>query len=57
MGKKDKARNSVQVGKGKVKEATGRTTGNEKLEAAGKSDQMMGNLKQAGEKVRDALKE
>ncbi|HVA53069.1 MAG TPA: CsbD family protein [Acidimicrobiales bacterium] len=57
MGKKDKARNTVQVAKGKVKEATGRTIGDESLEASGRTDQMKGNLKQAGEKVKDALQE
>jgi uncharacterized protein YjbJ (UPF0337 family) len=57
MGKKDKARNLAQVAKGKVKESTGKSVGNERLEAEGSIDQMKGNLKQAGEKVKDALKE
>lgn len=57
MGKKDKARNLAQVAKGKVKESTGKSVGNERLEADGRIDQMKGNLKQAGEKVKDALKE
>ena len=57
MGKKDKARNLAQVAKGKVKESTGKSVGNERLEADGRVDQMKGNLKQAGEKVKDALKE
>jgi len=52
----DKAKNSAQQAKGKVKEATGKVTGNDKLQAKGKSDQMKGNLKQAGEKVKDAFK-
>ena len=57
MGKKNKARNLAQVAKGKVKESTGKSVGNERLEAEGSIDQMKGNLKQAGEKVKDALKE
>jgi uncharacterized protein YjbJ (UPF0337 family) len=57
MGKKDKARNLAQVAKGKVKESTGKSVGNERLEADGSIDQMKGNLKQSGEKVKDALKE
>jgi uncharacterized protein YjbJ (UPF0337 family) len=57
MGKKNKARNLAQVAKGKVKEATGKSVGNEQLEAEGNIDQVEGNLKQAGEKVKDALQE
>jgi uncharacterized protein YjbJ (UPF0337 family) len=57
MGKKDKAKNAGQVAKGKVKEAVGRETGNDRLEVDGRTDQMQGNLKQAGEKVKDAFKE
>jgi uncharacterized protein YjbJ (UPF0337 family) len=57
MSNKDKAKNATQVLKGKLKEATGKKTGNQKLEADGTSDQVKGNLKQAGEKVMDALKE
>jgi uncharacterized protein YjbJ (UPF0337 family) len=56
MATTDKAKNSAQQAKGKVKEATGTVTGNDKLQAKGKSDQMKGNLKQAGEKVKDAFK-
>ena len=56
MATTDKAMNSAQQAKGKVKEAAGKVTGNDKLRAKGKSDQMKGNLKQAGEKVKDAFK-
>jgi len=56
MATADKARNSAQQAKGKVKEVAGKATGNDKLQAKGKSDQMKGNLKQAGEKVKDAFK-
>jgi uncharacterized protein YjbJ (UPF0337 family) len=52
----DKAKNSTQQAKGKVKELAGRATGNNKLQAKGRADQTKENLKQAGEKVKDALK-
>jgi uncharacterized protein YjbJ (UPF0337 family) len=52
----DKVKNNAQRAKGRVKETTGKVTGNDKLEAKGKSDRMKGNLKQAGEKVKDAFK-
>jgi uncharacterized protein YjbJ (UPF0337 family) len=52
----DKAKNIGQRAKGKVKEAAGEVTGNEHLRAEGKADQRKGNLKQAGEKVKDAFK-
>jgi uncharacterized protein YjbJ (UPF0337 family) len=56
MSKKKKAKNATQVVKGKVEEAAGKATGDERLEQDGKDDQMMGNLKQAGEKLKDAVK-
>jgi uncharacterized protein YjbJ (UPF0337 family) len=52
----DKVRNSAQQAKGRVKEATGKVTGNGSLEAKGKADRMKGNVKQAGEKLKDAFK-
>ncbi len=52
----DKAKNSAQTTKGKVKEAAGKLTGNDKLRVKGKTDQAKGHLKQAGEKVKDAVK-
>ena len=36
--------------------ATGKVTDNERLEAEGKADQTEADLKQAGEKVKDAFK-
>ena len=56
MGTTDKAKNTGQQAKGKLKEATGKVSGNDKLRAEGKADQTKGNLKQAGEKVKDAFK-
>jgi uncharacterized protein YjbJ (UPF0337 family) len=56
MGAKDKAADKLQEAKGKVKKNTGEAVGNPRLEAEGRADQTAGNLKQAGEKVRDAFK-
>jgi uncharacterized protein YjbJ (UPF0337 family) len=52
----NKARNLFQVSKGRAKEAAGRATADADLENEGVSDQRMGNLKQAGEKVKDAFR-
>ncbi|MFF5206079.1 CsbD family protein [Streptosporangium sp. NPDC000396] len=56
MGADDKISNKAEELKGKVKEGAGRATGDESLEAEGKDDQLKGNLKQAGEKVKDSAK-
>jgi uncharacterized protein YjbJ (UPF0337 family) len=45
--------NTVEVLRGKAKEAAGRITGNARWEASGRLGQSRGNLKQAGEKVKD----
>jgi uncharacterized protein YjbJ (UPF0337 family) len=52
----DKAKNTAQGAKGKVKEAAGTVSGDDQLRAKGKADQTKGNLKQAGEKIKDAFK-
>jgi uncharacterized protein YjbJ (UPF0337 family) len=56
MSFQDKVANSAEVLKGKVKEAAGKVTGSPRLEVEGKVDQGKGNLKQAGEKIKDAGK-
>jgi uncharacterized protein YjbJ (UPF0337 family) len=56
MGNDDKLRNKEQDVKGKTKEAWGRATDDEELEAEGKVDQSKSDLKQAGEKVKDAFR-
>jgi uncharacterized protein YjbJ (UPF0337 family) len=53
---RNKARNAAQKAKGQVKEAAGRATGDERLEAEGRADKTKANLKQAGEKVKDAFR-
>jgi uncharacterized protein YjbJ (UPF0337 family) len=52
----DKAKNKAEELKGGGKEATGRATRRDELKAEGKTDQAKGNLKQAGEKVKDVFK-
>jgi uncharacterized protein YjbJ (UPF0337 family) len=52
----DKASNKAQELKGKVKETTGKAVGNDRLEAEGAADQTKADVKQAGEKVKDAGK-
>jgi uncharacterized protein YjbJ (UPF0337 family) len=52
----DKARNKAQKAKGKVKEVIGRATNDPGLETQGKEDQRTADLKDAGEKVKDALR-
>jgi uncharacterized protein YjbJ (UPF0337 family) len=52
----NKLKNATQHLTGRLKEATGRITGDKALRVEGKDDQTAANLKQAGEKVRDAFK-
>ena len=56
MGADDKIENKADVLKGKVKEGVGDATDDRDLQAEGQADQAKGNLKQAGEKVKDAFK-
>ena len=43
--------------KGRIKEAAGALTGNDKLRDEGKTDQAVGKVEQAVEKVGDAMKQ
>jgi uncharacterized protein YjbJ (UPF0337 family) len=52
----DKAKNAVEDAAGKGKEAAGKVTGDRSTEAEGKADQSKADLKNAGEKVKDAFK-
>ena len=56
MGTEDKVSNKGQEIKGRAKEAGGRARGEPGMEAEGRADRSKGNLKQAGEKIKDALK-
>ncbi len=53
----DKLRNKGEDLKGKAKETIGRATDDEELEAQGRADQAKSSLKDAGEKVKDAIKD
>ncbi|HVD13167.1 MAG TPA: CsbD family protein [Actinomycetota bacterium] len=53
---RNKARNKAQELKGQVKESAGRASGDRSLEAEGRADQTKANLKQAGEKIKDAFR-
>ncbi|SDN87465.1 CsbD-like [Klenkia soli] len=52
----DKIKNKAEELVGDAKEAIGKATGNEELQAEGQRDQAAGNTKQAGEKVKDVFK-
>ena len=56
MGAFDKVDNKVQELKGEAKEKVGKATDNEQLQVEGKGDQFAGNIKQAGEMVKDAFR-
>jgi uncharacterized protein YjbJ (UPF0337 family) len=56
MATENKAANKVTELKGRAKKGLGKATGNEEMEAEGKTDEAKGNIKQAGEKVKDAVK-
>ena len=56
MGGTDKVENKTQEIGGEAKEKIGDLTGDESLQAEGQADQTKGNLKQAGEKIKDAFK-
>lgn len=55
MGMMDKAKDKAQSLQGDAKEKIGDATGNESLQAEGKKDQVAGDLKGAGEKIKDAF--
>jgi uncharacterized protein YjbJ (UPF0337 family) len=56
MGNDEKISNKTDSVVGKAKEKVGDATGNESMESEGKKDQSKADLKQAGEKVKDAFK-
>jgi uncharacterized protein YjbJ (UPF0337 family) len=51
-----KIAHKLEAVKGAFKKTAGRSTDNRRLEAEGRGDQAKGNLKQAGAKVKDAVK-
>lgn len=56
MGLADKIENAVDSLKGKSKETAGAANGDETLRQEGKLDQSKADVKQAGEKVKDAFR-
>jgi uncharacterized protein YjbJ (UPF0337 family) len=56
MSATDKIHNATESVTGKIKEAVGKGTDDERLEAEGRGDQASADVKQAGEKVKDAFK-
>lgn len=55
MSATDKIKHAMDDAEGKAKEALGRVTGDHGTENEGKADQAKSDLKQAGDKVKDAL--
>jgi uncharacterized protein YjbJ (UPF0337 family) len=55
MSKVDKAKNKLQETKGHVKDAAGKATNDRSLQSQGKKEKAAADLKQAGEKVKDAF--
>jgi uncharacterized protein YjbJ (UPF0337 family) len=51
----DKVKNAIEDVEGKAKEGLGKVTGNHQTENEGKTDQAKSDLKDAGEKVKDAF--
>lgn len=51
----DKAKHAAEEAVGNMKESAGKATDDEKLENEGRADQAKANLKQAGDKIKDAF--
>ena len=56
MGADDKLSNKADELKGRAKEAVGDATDNEQWQAEGRAERVKADIKQAGEKVKDAFK-
>jgi uncharacterized protein YjbJ (UPF0337 family) len=56
VGTDDKLSNQAEGLSGKAKEVEGKVTGDETREAQGQGEQSKADLKQAGEKIKDAFK-
>ncbi len=52
----DKIKNAIEDVEGKAKEALGRATDDKSIENEGRRDQAKADIKDAGEKVKDAFK-
>ena len=56
MGADDRVENAAEDLKGKAKEAVGKVTDNERLEAEGNADQAAAAVKNVGEDVKDVFR-
>lgn len=56
MSFEQKIRNKAQELKGRITEGIGRATRNPRLKRQGKTDRVVGNLKQSGGKTKDAFR-
>ena len=56
MGWKDKLENKTDEAEGAAKEHVGQATDDDQMKREGETEQTVSNLKQAGEKVKDAFK-
>jgi uncharacterized protein YjbJ (UPF0337 family) len=56
VGFADKFSNKVQELRGRMKRTAGKASGDRRLEAEGRSEEVRGGLKQAGEKFKDAFR-
>lgn len=56
MSATDKLKNTAQEFEGKAKQAVGNATGDHSLKNEGVKDEKVGQVKQAGEKVKDIFK-
>jgi uncharacterized protein YjbJ (UPF0337 family) len=56
MGFADKFSHKAQEMRGRMKRNAGDVTGDPELQAEGRSDEVRGQLKQAGEKIKDVFR-
>ncbi|MDQ3431625.1 MAG: CsbD family protein [Actinomycetota bacterium] len=56
MGGEDKTKNKVEEIQGQAQSSIGETTGDKDMQAEGEKKQSKANVKQAGEKIKDAFK-
>jgi uncharacterized protein YjbJ (UPF0337 family) len=56
MGIKDKLKSAAHIARGRVKEHAGNMTSDRSLASEGRAERAKGDLKQAAEKTKDALK-
>ena len=52
----DKMEGKARELRGRIKRNTGEVTGDRRLEAEGRAEEMGGGLRQAGEKIKDAFR-